>query len=167
MRLDGELRPATRDALAPIAMPMNEFVRAQSAESWLPPGHAIVFMSAAWIHGALPREPLTHFAQLKEGAPKKRTWRAGVTIRSWPLAASDLVTLGGVSVTSLERTFYDLARVYVSAPNDELARALAWFLARVELRARILAWLRIPGRRLRYTRTVARLVQDEVTRYTS
>ncbi|GGF29524.1 hypothetical protein GCM10010922_00640 [Microbacterium sorbitolivorans] len=167
MRLDGELRPATRDAFAPVAMPLNEMVRAQSAAGWLPPGHAAVFTSAAWIHGAVPREPLTHFAQLQEGAPKKRLWRAGVTIRSWPVPAADLVTLGGVSVTSPERTFYDLARVYVGAPDDELARALAWFLARDTLRERILAWLRQPGRRLRYTRTVARLVQDEVTRYTS
>jgi hypothetical protein len=166
MRLDGDLRPATRDALAPIAMPLNDIVRAQSSAAWLPPGHAAVFVSAAWIHGALPREPYTHHAQLRASAPKKRIWRAGVTIRSWPVPESDVVSLGGVSVTSVERTFYDLARVHLGSPDEGLARALAWFLARGELRDRILVWLSA-GRRLRYTRMVAALVQDEVTRYTS
>jgi len=166
LRLDGELRRATRDAFAPIGMPVNDVVRAQTAASWLPPGHAAVFTTAAWIHGALPSEPHTYFAQLVEGAPKKRIWRAGVTIRSWPIPRTDLVTLGGTPVTSIERTFYDLARVHLGEPRDDLARALAWFLARDELRERILAWL-AAGRRLRYTRMVAELVHDEVTRYTS
>ncbi|GGO60149.1 hypothetical protein GCM10010910_04840 [Microbacterium nanhaiense] len=164
--LDGELRPATRDACASIAMPTNEIVRAESAAGWLPPGHAAVFTTAAWIHGALPREPLTYHAQLVEGAPKRRVWRAGVTIRSWPIPRTDLVVLGGTNVTSLERTFYDLARVHLADPRDEIARALAWFLARAELRERILVWL-AAGRRLRYTRMVAAMVHEEVTRYTS
>ena len=165
-RLDGELVPATRHALAPVAMPPNELVRAQSAASWLPPGHAAVFTTAAWIHGAVPREPDTYHAQLVEGAPKKRVWRAGVTIRSWPIPQADLVVLGGTRVMSIERTFYDVARVHLGVPHEDLARTLAWFLAREELRDRILQWL-AAGRRLRYTRMVAAMVHDEVTRYTS
>lgn len=166
LRLDGELHPITRDAYATPAMPINDIVRAQSTAGWLPPGHAAVFTTAAWIHGALPREPGTYYAQLRAGAPKKRIWRAGVAIRSWPIPESDLVSLGGTMVTSIERTFYDLARVYLKEPSEDLARALAWFLAREHLRERILAWL-ARGRRLRYTRMVAAMVHDEVTRYTS
>ena len=167
LRLDGDVRLATRDTFVPIAMPLNEVVRAEATAAWIPPGYAAIFTTAAWIHGALPREPSTYHAQLVENSPKGRVWRAGVVIRTWPIPEADLVSIGGVLVSGVERTFYDLARAYLTEPpNVDISRALAWFLTREHARERILAWL-ASGRRLRYTRMVAELVQDEVTRYTS
>lgn len=164
--LDGDLVPVSRRAYSPTAMPPSAVVRAAAAGAMVPNAHAAVRTTAAWIHGALPEEPDPHHVQRIAGEPASRLLRAGVAVHLWPLPAEDLTTMGGVRVTTLERTCYDVARETLLGDDGASARAFAWFRASDDLRDALLTWL-TAGRRLAYTRRIAAILQEDVTRYTS
>ncbi|WP_051172154.1 type IV toxin-antitoxin system AbiEi family antitoxin [Microbacterium indicum] len=168
-RLDGDLVAAEPagpvDApFVPAGLPESDHVRAGIARPLIPLGHAAVGLSAAWIHGFVPRQPRPHTAQRVDGSPVSRQRRAGVVIREWWLPARDVGDIAGVAVTTPARTVYDVARAAFAgdAASDD---ALGLLLDDEALRRRALAWLREP-RRLRYRVRLRGLLEGypEVTR---
>lgn len=168
--LDGDLQRVSRTAYAPIRLPASEIVRARAAREVLTGGLAAVGITAAWIHGVTPHEPDPHHVQRIEDAPARRHWQAGVVVHTWPLPRADALEIAGTHVATLERTFYDLARAAFTGGADAAHRdAIGWFARHSELHPRLIEWLN-RGRRLRYTKRAAQLLepgQDDVTRYTS
>ncbi|WP_221584427.1 SAM-dependent methyltransferase [Microbacterium sp. G2-8] len=159
-RLDGDIVAVGRNAYAAVDQPHNDMVRANVARPVIPAGFAAVGRTAAWIHGALQAEPDPHHAQRLESTPAKRHWATGVVLHDWPLPEVDTVSIARVTVATIERTFYDVARASFADADDALAAtALRTLLAREDLADPMLAWLE-QGRRLRFTHTLARLIRQ-------
>lgn len=79
-------------------------------------------LTAAWIHGWCP-EPRTHTAAASIAARVPSGVRRRLGARELIITDTELVTVGGVRVTSPVRTLVDLAREDdATLPRDELAR---------------------------------------------
>lgn len=158
--LDGELWRVTRTAYASALRPGSALSRAEASRDIVPGDHAAVRTTAAWIHGALPAEPDPHHIQQLADVPSRRHWRGGVIAHSWPVPRRDVQLIGGVHVTTVERTYYDVGRAVLEDPDDRgCARAMSWFQERAELHSRIRTWL-AQGRRLRFTGQLSRLLSE-------
>ncbi|MGO1234510.1 MAG: hypothetical protein ACTHY8_01050 [Microbacterium gubbeenense] len=156
--LDGDLARVSRTAYASTALPDSVGLRASAAREFVPDGYAATWTTAAWIHGALEREPDPHHAHILEGSPAKRHWRGGLVAHSWPLPLIDVAVIAGTPVSTFERTCYDVARESIEDPSSaDASLALAGFLALAERRADVLAWL-AQGRRLKFTKQVAEIL---------
>lgn len=103
-------RPLFRDIYADAHLPVSHRTRCKVAASWLiPPGGAVAGRAAAALYGAVrpgPDEPVdvivpagTRFGPL-----------AGLRVHSATLDGGDLRRVDGMTVTSPERTCWDIAR---------------------------------------------------------
>lgn len=125
-RLDGDV-VELGEAYAPADLVETAALRASSLASLISGMRDAAFagMSAAWIHGAGDAAPETHELQSASG----RRLRAPVTrrliVHDPVLDAADVQRLGGVAVTTPERTLIDLLRWPVTLPaRHDWARLL-------------------------------------------
>ncbi|MCJ1707352.1 type IV toxin-antitoxin system AbiEi family antitoxin [Microbacterium sp. VKM Ac-2923] len=151
--LDGLLVPLGAGYM-PADAAETPWMRARSLQPLLGERWAAVRSSAAWIHGAREEEPTAHHVQ-RAGATRVRArFDARIVYHDVRLAADDVQTIGGVSVSSPERTLVDLAR-----SDDDIDAHLARTWAGVDphVRTSAEAWIsRHP--RFPYVRRAATLL---------
>ncbi|MGF3055259.1 type IV toxin-antitoxin system AbiEi family antitoxin [Microbacterium sp. YY-01] len=126
-RLDGDV-VELGEGYTPADSIDTEVWRAASISTLLPSLDSFAFVgpSAAWIHGAGDGAPYEH-AVRRTG--KRRTTDVGrprLTVHDTPLPSSDVMLVGRVSVTTPDRTLFDLAR---SANKSPVYEHWAWLLA--------------------------------------
>lgn len=122
-RLDGHVVEID-DAYMPADAVETPALRAGSLRDLLGDTLAASHLTAAWVHGALVEPPRRHTVQRAVPRRLHHVFGRRIRYRESPVEENDLVTLGGVRVTSPVRTLIDLARV----PDDAhaaAARALA------------------------------------------
>lgn len=121
-RLDGDV-VELGDAYIPADAIETRALRAGSLRGILGETLAATHLSAAWVHGGLDEPPARHTVQ------RAVPWRIHQVIdrravyRDPEVASDELWRIGGVLVTSPQRTLADLARV----PDDEYAEAARRF----------------------------------------
>ena len=166
-RLDGHL-VELGEAYIPADAVETRALRAGSLAGLLGDTLAATHLSAAWIHGALHDPPTRHTVQ--RAVPRRLHQVIGRRLRYRDLCvdAADLLRIGGVLVTSPERTLADLSR-FSDADHASAARMMAD--ADAGLAARTLAWFDahgpLPHKRsaLVFLRGIAAQEgQDDVTR---
>lgn len=166
--LDGDL-VALGDAYIPADAVETAALRAGSLAETLGDTLAATHLSAAWVHGGLPLPPSRHTVQ--RGVPRRLHVRPDrrVVYRDLQVPGDDLQLVGGVLVTTPERTLADLARV----GDDEHTEA-ARLLAEIDADAAYEAIARLEAGALPHKRAALACLralveerQDEVTRYTS
>lgn len=102
-------RRLLHDVYAWHELPDSIALRSAAAALVLPPGGVVGYTAAAWLHGVDVRT--SPAASIEVIVP--RGWqlrRQGLRATSALLCAADVVTVGGIAVTSPERTAFDLAR---------------------------------------------------------
>ena len=166
-RLDGHL-VELGEAYIPADAVETRALRAGSLAGLLGDTLAATHLSAAWIHGALHDPPARHTVQ--RGVPRRLHQVIGrrMHYRDLCVDPADLLRIGGVLVTSPERTLADLSRL--SEPDCVSAgrmmadadpalpqRTLAWFDAHGALPNKRAALVFLRG-------LAAREGQDDVTR---
>ncbi len=123
-RLDGLLHEVG-EGFMPADLPETAGMRAASLALLLRPQLAAAGPSAAWVHGAGDAAPLRHHARVAV----RRRLRAPSTLRlrvhESVVAASELMLIGGIRITSPSETLLDLAR----GMGDE--QAFLWLAALV------------------------------------
>ena len=122
-RLDGDL-VEVGDGYTPADTIETMPLRAGSLAPLLADSLALTHTSAAWVYGALLDPPCLHHVQ--RAVPQRISHVVGARLcyHDSPLPSRDLVHVGGVRVTNVVRTLFDLAR----HPNPDMepaARALA------------------------------------------
>ena len=166
-RLDGHL-VELGDAYIPADAVETRALRAGSLAGLLGDTLAATHLSAAWIHGALHDPPARHTVQ--RAVPRRLHQVIGRRLRYRDLCVdpADLLRIGGVPVTSPERTLADLSRL---TDPDCVAAARMMADADPALPQRTLAWFdahgALPNKRsaLVFLRELAaREGQDDVTR---
>ena len=165
-RLDGHV-VEVGDAYAPADTVETPALRAASLQPLLGATLAATHLSAAWVFGGPPDPPVRHTVQRASPRRPHSSFDVRVRYRDLQLPIHDLVRIGGVLVTTAERTLADLARV----DDDEHRSAFALLAdASPGLAKRAMAWLEGQGpvwaKRSGLVRLRSR-VQEEVTRYTS
>ncbi len=166
--LDGHL-VSLGDAYMPADAVETQALRAGSLARTLGDTLAATHLTAAWIHGGLPVPPARHTVQRAVPRRLHVVPHRQLVYRDLAIAAEDLQLIGGVLVTSPERTLADLARVgdvehtraarlLAGADQDAAARAIARLEAGV-----------LPHKRAALTclREIVAGLQEDVTRYTS
>ena len=166
--LDGDL-VALGDAYIPADAVETAALRAGSLAETLGDTLAATHLSAAWVHGGLLLPPSRHTVQ--RGVPRRLHVRPDrrVVYRDLQVPGDDLQLVGGVLVTTPERTLADLARV-----GDDEHTAAARLLAEIDADAAYQAIARLEAGALPHKRAALACLralveerQDEVTRYTS
>jgi hypothetical protein len=128
---------------------------------------AATHLSAAWVLGGTPDPPARHTVQRASARRPHSSFQTRVQYRDLQVPDVDLVLIGGVLVTTPERTLADLARIddaehrrafelLADADPGLAARSLAWLAAQGPI------WAKRAGREVLQAR-----IQDDVTRYTS
>ncbi|WP_052226684.1 hypothetical protein [Microbacterium mangrovi] len=121
-RIDGHV-VEVGDAYIPADAAETPALRAASVSGAVPRGCAATHLTAAWIHGAVPAPPVRHAVQRTQTGRRRLDQSARVAYRDTLIGSEDLITLGGVAVTTPTRTLADLARC--SDPDSrDAARAL-------------------------------------------
>lgn len=171
MRLDGELYRLAEGYVS-ISVPDVPAARAAAVLGRRPSRLIAARGTAAWIWGAVPTAPVRGEFIVDLAARWRPRPSDSIDIIESVIHAEDLVTLGGVAVTSPLRTAIDLARfrAVFTLVDADAVRALAGIggfglddaLATMD-RGRNLAGKQEAGARL--TATLAD--QPEFTRYTS
>lgn len=166
--LDGHL-VALGDAYMPADAVETPALRAGSLARILGDTLAATHLTAAWIHGCLPEPPARHTVQRAVSRRLHVVPDRHLVYRDLTVASEDLRLIGGVLVTTPDRTLADLARVDDTAhvhaarllaggDSDAAARAIS------RLEAGVLPHKRVALARLR---AFAAERQEDVTRYTS
>jgi len=167
--LDGHL-VGLGDAYIPADAVETAALRAGSLRGILRDTLAATHVSAAWIHGATHAPPARHTVQ--RAVPRRLHHVHGLRLvyRDLAVDPADLLSIGGVLVTTLVRTLADVARV---DDSEHLAAAEALATSRPGLADDAIRWVeahgRLPNKRsaLVLLRTLARRGeggQDDVTR---
>lgn len=168
-RLDGHL-VELGEAYIPADAVETRGLRAGSLRGLLGDTLAATHLSAAWIHGALYEPPARHTVQ--RAVPRRLHHVVGrrLLYRDLCVDPADLLRIGGVLVTSAERTLADLSRIV----DQDYATAVRMMVeADPELAARTVSWLEahgaLPHKRsalvvLRALASGDRGSQDDVTR---
>lgn len=107
-RLDGDV-VEIGDAYIPADLLESADVRASTIAALVRPGTAAAGPTAAWIHGAGDAPPAVHHVQRASSRRLRPRPSMRVVFHDSPLAASDVVHLGGIAVASPLRTMLDLA----------------------------------------------------------
>jgi hypothetical protein len=165
-RLDGDV-VELGEAYIPADAVETAALRAGSLTTVLGANLAATHLSAAWIHGAMLHPPVRHTVQ--RAVSRRITSHIGrhLVYRDLAVDPDDLLTCGGVWVTTPVRTLADLARVPDDA-HSYAARALAEHHPAIVLGA--IAWLesrrKLPHRHaaLAFLRGLAAIDYDDVTR---
>lgn len=173
-RLDGDIVELGLAWIPSDAIETPE-LRAASLAPILDDGLVAIGLTAAWIHGALAAPPCPVTAQRAMPGGARRAGSRMLRVRDVPLRAEDQRVLGGVRVSSRERTLADLAAAIVAGGRDasgalEAAARLAAEPGLIDAALRALSErTHVPhGRRIRQWLGAARHhaagVQDDVTR---
>lgn len=121
--LDGHL-VELGDAYIPADAVETTALRAGALSRLLGDTLAATHLTAAWIHGGLPRPPARHTVQRGVARRLHVMPDRHVVYRDVAVAASDLEVIGGVRVTTPVRTLIDLARA-TDADHAHAAALLA------------------------------------------
>ena len=166
--LDGDL-VALGDAYIPADAVETAALRAGSLTPILGDTLAATHLTAAWIHGGLPLPPARHTVQRAVPRRLHLVPDRRLVYRDLAVAPDDLQRIGGVLVTTPERTLADLARLG-DEPHVRAARLLAAAApALVPLAMARLEAGTLPHKRsaLAVLERIQTADQDDVTRYTS
>ncbi|WP_438352963.1 type IV toxin-antitoxin system AbiEi family antitoxin [Microbacterium sp. CJ88] len=165
-RLDGHL-VELGEGYIPADAVETRALRAASLTGLLGASLAATHLSAAWVHGALPAPPARHTVQRAVPRRLHTVIDRRLIYRDLQVADADLLRIGGVRVTSPERTLADLSRI----ADDTYTRAALLLAATdVSLPGRAARWLEqhrsLPMKRsaLAFLRGLAAKAQEEVTR---
>lgn len=107
-RLDGDVVDIG-DAYIPADLVESADVRAASIAAIVQPGTAVCGPSAVWVHGACDAPPNTHHLRRAVTRRIRAVQDPRVRYHDTPLPPEDLELIGGVTVTTPERTVIDLA----------------------------------------------------------
>lgn len=129
-RLDGDV-VELGEAYAPADLVETPALRAASLAPLIETirGAAFAGMSAAWIHGAGDAPPEVHEVQSATGRRLRAPANRRLIVHDPVLDPVDLQDLGGVAVTTPERTLIDLLRWPATQPGR---RVWAQLLAEAE-----------------------------------
>jgi hypothetical protein len=108
-RIDGHV-VEIGDAYIPADAVETPALRAASVSDVVPAGCAATLVTAAWIHGAVPILPNRLTVQRARTHGRRLDWSARIEYHDSLIPAEDLMTLGGLAVTTPTRTLADLAR---------------------------------------------------------
>jgi hypothetical protein len=139
----GELRRAVRGVLVPADLEDTLDLRARAVAAAVSPGHIAIDRTAAWIHGVdtLTSDETTMLPRIETATrPEDRvTDRTDVIGRQRSLTDGDVMTVGGLQLTTPRRTALDLGcqlrRREAFAALNEFARI--HHLDATELRAEL------------------------------
>lgn len=120
--LDGALVPLG-EGFMPADAAETPWMRARSLRPLLKGRWAAVRLSAAWVHGVIPVEPVAHHLQRARDARVRAGRDPRAVYHDVRLPPEDTVAIGGVPLSTRLRTLADLAR---SADEVESAVARAW-----------------------------------------
>jgi len=117
-RLDGDV-VELGEAYAPADLVETSVLRASSLTSLIAGMHDVAFagMSAAWIHGAGDSAPEPHELQSAAGRRLRAPATRRIIVHDPVLDPADVQHLGGVAVTTPERTLIDLLRWPATLPE--------------------------------------------------
>ena len=117
-RLDGDV-VGLGEAFAPADLVETAALRAASLTSLIAGMRDAAFagMSAAWIHGAGDAAPETHELQSASGRRLRAPATRRIIVHDPILDPADMRRLGGIAVTTPERTLIDLLRWPVTLPE--------------------------------------------------
>lgn len=117
-RLDGDV-VELGEAYAPADLVETAALRAASLASLVAGLHGAAFagMTAAWIHGAGDSPPDPHELQSATGRRLRAPTTRRIIVHDPVLDPSDVQHLGGLAVTTPERTLIDLLRWPVTVPE--------------------------------------------------
>ncbi|MDZ5143987.1 hypothetical protein [Microbacterium testaceum] len=135
--LDGLLVPLG-EGFMPADAVETAWMRARSLVPLLGARWAGVRLTAAWVHGGMPTEPMRHHLQR---VAKTRTRAHHVTravFHDVRLPPADTVSLAGIHFSTPGRSLADLAR---SQDEQQRAVALAWARSDPRTRRGAQAWL--------------------------
>jgi hypothetical protein len=101
----------------------------ERADHTLPPGWAVGFESAAWLHSGIPRDGRPAPRQLQVIIPRgrRRPESRWLRCRQVPLPPEEIVLVGGLPVTDPLRTAADIARDQPEPETIEVLRRLGEF----------------------------------------
>lgn len=107
-RLDGDVVDIG-EAYIPADLVEGAEVRAASLAPLVQPGSALCGPSAVWVHGACDAPPNPHHLRRAVTRRIRPVQTPRIRFHDTPLAPEDVVVIGGVAVTTAERTLLDLA----------------------------------------------------------
>ncbi|MCK2021717.1 SAM-dependent methyltransferase [Microbacterium sp. kSW2-24] len=107
-RLDGDVVDIG-EAFIPADLVEGADVRAASIATIVHPGTAVCGPSAVWVHGACDAPPNPHHLRRAVARRIRAVQSPRVRYHDTPLPAEDLVLIGGIPITTPERTLIDLA----------------------------------------------------------
>ncbi|MFF7292556.1 type IV toxin-antitoxin system AbiEi family antitoxin [Microbacterium sp. NPDC008134] len=148
-RLDGDVVDIG-DAYIPADLIEGADVRAASIAAIVPSGTAVCGPSAVWVHGACDEAPNPHHLRRAVTRRIRAVQSPRVRYHDTPLPSEDVLVIGGIPVTSPQRTLVDLAlRSHREPELDRWARMLAAHDPGliVIARERVRALQRVPGSR--------------------
>jgi hypothetical protein len=148
-RIDGHV-VELGEAYIPADLVESADARASTLAPLVRPGTAASGPTAAWIHGAGDAPPAVH--HVKRSADRRLRPRTSgrLVYHDTLLAASDLQVLGGIAVSTPQRTLLDLAVTLHRDPRvlpwmDQLARVFPGLATEAAAALRTLR--RVPGSR--------------------
>ncbi len=133
---EGLARPVIADILVSTGTPDSVDIRSAAARLLLtpllramPPGWAVGFESAAWLHSGIPRDgrPAPHQLQVIIPRGRRRPLSPWLRARQVPLPLEQIVLVGPVPVTDPLRTAADIARDRPDLEALEVLRRLGEF----------------------------------------
>ncbi|MBT2486002.1 MULTISPECIES: type IV toxin-antitoxin system AbiEi family antitoxin [unclassified Microbacterium] len=149
-RIDGHV-VEVGDAYIPADLIEDADVRAQSLIRLVRPGTAASGPTAAWVHGAGDAPPVVHHVKRSVERRLRPHTSARLVFHDSLLAASDVQRLGGIDVSTPERTMLDLATTLHRDPRVMLwIQRLALIFPELPAAAgdRLRAMRRVPGSRV-------------------
>ncbi|AMB58336.1 type IV toxin-antitoxin system AbiEi family antitoxin [Microterricola viridarii] len=124
--LDGEVYPIA-GRYCPVDLPVFPSLRAAGLLALLPEHAFVERLSAAWLHGALERQPVHTQIAVPAGVAARSHRGRTLTLRQVAVSPAELTLVGGCPVTTPERTLVDV--LLDGALGDTEAVAVAAALA--------------------------------------
>jgi hypothetical protein len=121
---------------AAAAIPFELSCRALATR--MPPGAAFSHRTAAVLHGMpLPLPAVAPVLDVTTPAPRRATRRGGTRGHSAVLSSADIAVLGGLPVTTVERTWCDLGSILAVPDLVAVADFLLWHEAPMSTATRL------------------------------
>ena len=120
-RLERDYRPIYRNVYVPKRAALTALTRARAAWLWSGGESTLTGLSAAAVLGAKWLDP----GEPAELCRPNRHAPAGITVRSYALAARETLIFNGIRITNPERTAFDIGRALPADRSVPLLDALA------------------------------------------